>query len=361
MGRSDLVRGYCSPAGSLRHRRRNAALPPDFFSVSHELALSSIGLGTYLGNPDDETDRAVVDAATTLAIAGCNVFDSAPNYRNGRAELCVGQALAALLHQGVGRDQLFVSTKVGIVPESLLEALSAGALLPRGQIEMLPTGQCFSPAYIRWQVEQSRHRLGLQTIDCVYLHNIEEARCVRPVAFPSLLIRALEALEELVARGDVRSYGLATWHGLRVAHDDPRALSLGEVVLSASTVAGGCHGLRYLQLPVGLWAPEAIANQIQPGKNGGSETPLMAAAHLGLTVMGSAPLLQGALAGADLSFLSGLPRLSAAQRLVQFSRSVPGVATVLVGLKQRRHVAEALAVAALPRSDLAGLTLRELR
>jgi predicted aldo/keto reductase-like oxidoreductase len=87
----------------------------------------------------------------------------------------------------------------------------------------------------------------------------------------------------------------------------------------------------------------------------------MAAAHLGLTVIGSAPLLQGELAAADLSFLGGLPRLSAAQRLVQFSRSVPGVATVLVGLKQRRHVDEALEVATLPRSDLAGLTLRELR
>lgn len=361
MGRSDLVPGHCTPDSSALCRGRNAALPPDFFSVSHGLALSSIGLGTCLGNLDAETDRAVVEAAATLGLAGCNVFDSAPNYRNGRAELCVGEALAAMLHQGVDRDQLFVSTKVGIVPESLLAALSDGTLLPRGQIEMLSTGQCFSPAYIRWQVEQSRHRLGLQTIDCVYLHNIEEARCVRPDAFPPLLIRAFEALEELVARGDVRSYGLATWHGLRVAHDDPRALSLGEVVSSASTVAGGYHGLRYLQIPIGLWAPEVITNQNQPGENGGSQTPLVAAAHLGLTVIGSAPLLQGELAGADLSFLGGLPRLSAAQRLVQFSRSVPGVATVLVGLKQRQHVAEALGVAALPRSDLAALTLRELR
>jgi aryl-alcohol dehydrogenase-like predicted oxidoreductase len=55
----------------------HAALAPDFFSVSNGLALSSIGLGTYLGDSDTETDRAVADAAIALALGGCNVFETA--------------------------------------------------------------------------------------------------------------------------------------------------------------------------------------------------------------------------------------------------------------------------------------------
>jgi aryl-alcohol dehydrogenase-like predicted oxidoreductase len=316
-------------------------------------------LGTYIGNPDAETDGAVIEAASALALAGCNVFDTAPNYRDGRAECCVGKALTALRQKGIGREQIFISTKVGIVPESLLRPLADGSLLPGYQIETLPTGQCFSPAYIRWQVEQSRFRLGIETIDCVFLHNVEEARCVRPDGFPYLLSHAIETLEALVARRAVRWYGLATWHGLRVNAEDPCALVLGEVLAGASEIAGNRHGLHCVQLPVGLWAPEAITNHNQPNENGGPETPLVAAANLGLTVFGSAPLCQGELARADLSYVHGLPQLSTAQQLLQFSRSLPGVATVLVGLKERRHVSEALEVAALPRSDLTHISLRD--
>jgi aryl-alcohol dehydrogenase-like predicted oxidoreductase len=351
--------GHCTPAGTLRYRSRHAALPPDFFSQVHGLELSSVGLGTYLGGVDAETDRAVVDAATTLALAGCNVLDSAPNYRDGRAETCIGEALALLLQHGVERDQLFVSTKVGIVPEGLLSMLSDGTLLPHEQVEVLSTGQCFSPAYIRWQVEQSRRRLGLESIDCVFLHNVEEARAMEPNGFPTLLSHAIETLEDLVAHEDIRSYGFATWYGLRVGREDARALSLCELVASAFAVAGHSHHLRYLQLPVGLWAPEALTTASQPVPSSGLETPLAAATRLGLAVVASAPLLQGELARAELGFLGGLPELSTAQRLVQFSRSVPGVTTVLVGLKQRPHIEEILRLSALPRSDLSSLTLKE--
>jgi hypothetical protein len=163
-----------------------------------------------------------------------------------------------------------------------------------------------------------------------------------------------------VARGGVRGYRLATWHGLRFDPKDRRALTLDEAVSLASRLAGGRHSLVYLQLPIGLWAPETITRRNQPAEDGGLETPLAAAARLGLTVMASAPLLQGELAAADLSFVGGLPRLAAAQCAMQFSRSVPKVATVLVGLTEQPHFREALEVAALRRSDLNGLTLDEV-
>ena len=47
-----------------------------------DLWLSSIGLGTYLGEPDDATDEAYVDAIVTALRSGINLLDTAINYLN---------------------------------------------------------------------------------------------------------------------------------------------------------------------------------------------------------------------------------------------------------------------------------------
>ena len=44
---------------------------------------------------------------------GLNVIDTARNYRRGRAEAAVGEALATLTSRGLRREQLFISTKAG--------------------------------------------------------------------------------------------------------------------------------------------------------------------------------------------------------------------------------------------------------
>jgi predicted aldo/keto reductase-like oxidoreductase len=227
-------------------------------------------------------------------------------------------------------------------------------------VEVLPTGQCFASDYIQWQIEQSRYRLGVESVDCVYLHNIEEARPFWLNKFPTNFCAAIETLEDLAMRGRIRSYGLATWMGLRAARDDPRNLSLDEIIGLTTKVAGPNHHMHYIQLPIGLWAPEAITSANQLNADGTLESPLIASVRLGLSVFASAPLLQGELVKSDLSFLDdGLPALSSAQRLVQFSRSIPGVTSVLVGVKQRRHVEELLQVAVQPRSDLNRLSCSE--
>src|SRR5258705_6694601 len=71
------------------HFRRSDRAP----SVG-ELWLSSIGLGTYLGEPDDATDRAYVEAIVTALRSGINLLDTAINYRHQRSERNIGTALA---------------------------------------------------------------------------------------------------------------------------------------------------------------------------------------------------------------------------------------------------------------------------
>ena len=85
------------------------------------LELSSVGLGTYIGAPDDQTDFDVYNAVKLMIISGgINVIDTAINYRCQKAERTIGVALKSLIKKyGVNRDELFVCTKNGYIPVKL--------------------------------------------------------------------------------------------------------------------------------------------------------------------------------------------------------------------------------------------------
>jgi len=77
------------------HFRRPESLPG-----AGELWFSSIGLGTYLGEPDDAADGEYVDAISSALRSGINVLDTAINYRHQRSERNMGTALARLIRDG---------------------------------------------------------------------------------------------------------------------------------------------------------------------------------------------------------------------------------------------------------------------
>ena len=77
--------------------------------------LSSIGIGTYLGEPDAHTDQAYTDAIVAAVESGANVIDSAINYRFQRSERSVGAALKELVRRGFAREELMICTKGGFL------------------------------------------------------------------------------------------------------------------------------------------------------------------------------------------------------------------------------------------------------
>ena len=82
----------------------------------NNLTLSNVGIGTYLGNPDIETDNLVEDAIKKSILGGINIIDSAINYRAQKAERSVGSAIAQLIdNDDISREEIFVSTKNGYV------------------------------------------------------------------------------------------------------------------------------------------------------------------------------------------------------------------------------------------------------
>ena len=93
----------------MRHFRKPFHIP---------LELSSVGLGTYIGAPDDQTDFDVYNAVKLMVMSGgVNVLDTAINYRCQKAERTIGAALKTLNRKyGIARDELFISTKNGYIP-----------------------------------------------------------------------------------------------------------------------------------------------------------------------------------------------------------------------------------------------------
>jgi aryl-alcohol dehydrogenase-like predicted oxidoreductase len=350
------LQGSATEEGTDRYRRRfEGRIANEHFRHSQGLWLSSIGLGTYLGNHDAATDKLYHDAIVRAVESGCNVIDSAINYRFQRSERSVGTALNELASRGFSREQIIVATKGGFLPfdteppkdiRSYFQETFVGPGV--AQFGDIVAGcHCMTPPYLMNQLDCSLQNLGLECIDIYYVHNPEtQLGKVPRDEFNERLLRAFEALESAVAAGKIRMYGTATWNGYR---NDPAAgdyLSLAEVMELASKAGGTNHHCKVIQLPLNLGMTEALSlnNQQVRGK---PATALEAAQALNLTVMCSASVLQGQLTRNLPAMISDtFPGLETdGQRALQFVRSTPGVTTALVGMKQIEHVEENLKVA----------------
>jgi aryl-alcohol dehydrogenase-like predicted oxidoreductase len=334
---------------------------PEFYRLgAGGRTLSSIGIGTYLGECTDEDDAAYVDAIAAAIASGVNVVDTAINYRCQRSELAVGAALRRAIDAGTPRDAIIVSTKGGYLPLSekppesreqyrsylKREFFDPGILSPD---DVVAGGHSMAPPFLRYAISKSRSNLGVQTIDLYYLHNPEQQLAAVPPAFLRERLRAaFMVLEDAVSRGEIRAYGCATWNALRVPPTNKSHLSMKDLVEIAREVAGERHHFRAVQMPINLAMPEAVRVPTQEADESEHLVPaLEAAAALGLSVMSSASLMQAQLTKdlpPSMRELFPLQRTDA-QRALTFVRALPGVTTALVGTRSVTHLAENLASA----------------
>jgi aryl-alcohol dehydrogenase-like predicted oxidoreductase len=351
-----MMNGSATPAGTERYRNRfSETIPGDHFRESQGLWMSSIGIGTYLGNYDAETDQQYRQAIVRAVQSGCNVIDSAINYRLQRSERAIGAALRDLAASGFSRDEIVVATKGGFIPYDGAPPADARRYFEESFFipgianpsDIIGNCHCITPSYLLNQLDCSLRNLDLESIDIYYVHNPEtQLGKITREEFAARLLSAFEALEGAVAAGKIRMYGAATWNGFRNSPTDKDYLALSEIVDCASQAGGKEHHFKVIQLPLNLGMSEALslANQELEGK---MVTTLEAAQALGLTVMCSAAILQGQLAK-NLPAMIGeaLPGLATdGQRAIQFVRSTPGVTSALVGMKQINHVDENLRTA----------------
>jgi aryl-alcohol dehydrogenase-like predicted oxidoreductase len=309
----------------------NRATPEGAERRGQRLKLSSIGIGTYLGNADAATDVSYTNAIVRAVQLGCNVIDSAANYRFQRSERSIGDALRILGEQGFAREELVICTKGGYLPfdgtppRNVREYVNETFVKPgiASFEDFVGGSHCMTPAYLQSQLDQSLKNMGLEYVDVYYIHNPEsQLGHVAEREFYLRLKLAFERLEQNRAEGKLANYGVATWNGFRTAAGSGNHHSLVRMVEIAREIGGDDHGFRFIQLPFNLAMPEAATNV-----NEGDLTVLQAAEQSGITVIASASLLQGRID----------PRAA-----IQFARSNPGITTALIGMSRVEHVEENL-------------------
>ncbi len=322
-----------------------------YFRRFGDCVVSSVGVGTYLGESTDAADDRYREALVSALESGVNAVDTAANYRHGRSERVVGEAVRAA---EVDREAVVVATKGGFVPFEGDPENPAGHVreeyVEPGIVDAddLARGHhCIAPDFVDDQLDRSLSRLDLDTVDCYYVHNPETQLEVRSRgATYDLLEATFRRLEERIAAGDLRHYGVATWEAFRVSPDHDSYLSLPAVVeraRSAAEAAGNAAtGFRAVQLPFNVRMADAFTVEAHDDADG--RTSALRFAHeAGLDVFTSASLVQGRLAepgsipDAVAAKLSGE---TAAQRAINFARSAPGVTCALVGTGSPEHVAE---------------------
>jgi aryl-alcohol dehydrogenase-like predicted oxidoreductase len=356
-GLPPLIPGCATAEGTDRFRRRFAdAREYHFYRLLADgPVVSSLGLGTYLGECDDDEDARYVATVLAAVERGVNLLDTAINYRCQRSERAIGEAVRILVARAnIRRDEIVVCTKGGYIPlERTPPATKEGY---RGFLEneyygpgvmgpgdVIAGGHCLTPRYLNDQIQRSRRNLGLAFIDVYYLHNPEQQLdAVKRPKFLSVIADAFQALEQQVQRGLIGCYGCSTWNGFRVPPGARNHLSLEELVSIATEVGGQGHHFKVIQVPINLAMTEAVRLPTQ--SIGTTLVPLLEASnHFGVAVVGSATLMQSKLAQSLPEQLrSAFPGFNTdARRAIAFAQSLP-VTAALVGMKSLVHLQQNL-------------------
>ncbi|MFL9933757.1 aldo/keto reductase [Paraburkholderia sp. RL18-103-BIB-C] len=183
------------------------------------LDVTVLGFGAApLGNLFSHLDEATSVATVVEAFDnGINLFDMAPHYGNGLAELRVGAALRQVL-QRQSREDVVVSTKVGrwfdpMAPRPAIRSESEPVVESPGFAGPLPHRAMLDYSYdgtLR-SIEQSLLRTGLDRFDIVLIHDVDvwtHGAAVIEARFKEAMDGAYRALSRLRDEGVVRAIGV---------------------------------------------------------------------------------------------------------------------------------------------------------
>ena len=281
------------------------------------LTLGGGGIGQVWGPTTREEAMATVREAWE---AGITFFDVAPSYGRGEAEVVLGEAFGGRLPAGVR-----VSTKCAVGHRAAREILP---LLERS-------------------LDESLARMQLERVDLFFLHNqiVPDASADQTPGTPHrLFVEAVRpALEQLVARGRIGAWGI-TGIGvpttiIATLNEDPAPAAV-QVVANLLDSPGAMQ--RYAEPPL----PREI---------------IAAASRRGIGVMGIRAVQAGALTAAfdrevpedhpeRLDYQRSAPFRALARELGEspaslahrYALSMTGVATVVLGVKNRTELRECM-------------------
>ncbi len=176
------IEGWATLDGTARYRERfREVAAQDHFRKQQDLWLSSMGVGTYLGDADDDTDARYAEAVALAVELGANVIDTAANYRFQRSERSIGAALRELDERGFTRDEIVLCTKGGylpfdgVPPRDVRQYVTETFVKPgiADFTEIAGGAHCMTPRYLQSQLNQSLVNMNVACVDVYYVHNPE--------------------------------------------------------------------------------------------------------------------------------------------------------------------------------------------
>jgi aryl-alcohol dehydrogenase-like predicted oxidoreductase len=252
--------------------------------------------------------RSDNDAREALALAlsaGINFFDTSDVYGRGRSERILGSAV-----RGV-RDEVVIATKCGLIrtPSTLLNASasvwagSGGGGRVTSFNGLLKTRRRYAPEYIARAGISSLRRLKTDRLDLFLLHSPP----------PEVLLdeEVIDAMARLRQEGTIRFWGVS-------ARNDDEAM-----------IALGMRGIDCLEIELNVCHP------------GPSTDVIPEAVSRGIAVIARQPLASGRLVIEPPPL--GMTLETVVAGCLQFATGVPGVATVVTGMSQPKHVDRNLA------------------
>src|SRR5215212_9449625 len=218
--------------------------------------LSNIGFGGYRISAGSKEHYDALLYALSL---GCNLIDTSSNYMNGESEKLIGQ----VLRENPQYDS-FVVTKAGYIQGNSLTALEKlnERGLAKDDLISLSEGFKYSihPDFLHEQLELSCGRLQRRWIDGFLLHNPEHYFEQQDLEasqedYYVRIKKAFEFLEEKVAEGKIRYYGISS-NTFPLSISDASTTNLHEVLSIAYKVSNDNH-FSLIQFPFNLVENEA--------------------------------------------------------------------------------------------------------
>ena len=263
------------------------------------LTTSRLGFGSYRTHDREPRHREALKKALR---SGVNLIDTSTNYLDGGSERLVGSVLREMIDAGaVARDEVIVVSKIGYVQGASLEIArerdARGSPFPEMVEFEDELWHCIHPEFLEDQLQRSRDRLEIETLDFCLLHNPEyflshakrrgELLDAARDQFYRRIAAAFTFLERQVAEGRIAAYGVSSNTVVAPeAADD--ATSLTRFLAAASDAGGDGHHFRLLELPLNLLEPGAVFERKEGADR--DRTVLEFARENGIAVLVNRPL-----------------------------------------------------------------------
>ncbi len=241
-----------------------------------------LGFGCYRideGEPEHEA------ALRTYLDRGGNLIDTSANYTDGGSERTVGKVL-----RRYDRGKVIVVTKGGYIQGENM-ALAQRSNFP----EVVKYGpglwHCIHPDFLKTQIERSRRRMGLDTIDVFLLHNPEyfinhQAKKNLTEADRDEFYRRVQTafayLESEVAAGRIGCYGISS-NNYPLPLSDPTHTSIARCWEQAERLTAN-HHFKVVQFPLNVYE-SGVA--LEPSNLG--QTPLEFCRAKGIGTLANRP------------------------------------------------------------------------